>query len=756
MILFAGLPWRWLRYAIALALISLAAASASAAVSVVPGSPNTRSGMPAVDKYGVSFDVEAAEGDVRYRWTPDVAGDGGGTIKASLGGAATLNLRYRPMWTGVAKRISSTLRVAGRDILLTDVFDVGGERTTLSIRGHIVGGSLLLEVAADRATLSKFIVTPPQAADGQRFSFLYNPIDIEYSKLTGGFATAFFDWTYSEATQIDPDGASYHLKTDGRRNTLRERLIFTVSRTVASVFPNAASQRSRYYDRVAGRTFIDVSVTMPFAEIEQKLQGLIEAGLSNCVLIIHAWQRLGYDNGFPDVLPANAYLGGGEILQRIGQLARSAKCEFALHQNYIDSYPNALKFEKNDIALDATGAMQAGWLNSAVGQASYSVRPRLLPILARKFAPDIKSTLGTTASFIDVNTSFRPWDRADMDAREPEGGKFSAFFKGSKKMFEVLQDVEQGPVFGEGHNHFYWTGAVDGVEAQPTIGYRGDYRNAPLWVDFNLSKIAPFQLNFGMGFYGRHSPATAQSSDPMTVPENRDIYRTQQIAFGHLPYRAETLWGEPRLFVQEEALAGPVARAYAGVAAKEIRYKLGTRWVPIETALPVGAGRSVRIRYDNNLVVTANTADSILADDRGVALPKGGWSATGAGIDARSAIVRGERRDFARSRESIYADPRGAPGNWSGTGGASTLTDFGLLRTNAQSWLRCEGGQWTLRAFATRGNADIEVREDILLAPGSLRAEGDVTAKPVKGTPGYWRVRLTSGLRYTTDRKCGA
>lgn len=698
--------------------------------------------------------MEDPAGQVRYRWTTDAA-DGGGAIAATLnGGAATVMVRYRPVWSGAAERISSSLRVEGGDILLTDVFNVGGERTTLSLRAHIVGGSLVLDAETDRATLTKFEASPPQAADARRFSLLYSPIDIEYSKSAGGFATAFFDWTHSGSTRIDPDGAVYMPKTNGRRNPLQERLIFTLARNVGPVLPNAAWPKSRYYDRVAGRMFIDVSVTVPFGEIEQKFKSLIDAGLSDCVLIIHAWQRLGYDNGFPDVLPANAYLGGGEVLQRIGELARAARCEFALHQNYIDYYPNALNFDKNNIAQDASGGMQSGWLNSALKQESYSVRPRLLSVLAREYAPKIKSILGTTASFIDVNTSFRPWDRADMDADEPDGGKFSAFYYGSKKMFEALQEVEGGPVFGEGHNHFYWTGAVDGVEAQPTVGYSGDYREAPLWVDFNLSKIAPYQLNYGMGFYGRHSPATAQSSDPMTVPENRDIYRTQQIAFGHLPYRSETLWGDQRLFVQEAALAGTVARTYGGVAATEIRYRLGAQWVPIETALPAGAGHSVRIRYANGLVVTANTADAPLADDRAILLPKGGWSAAGAGIEARSALVRGERRDFTRAKGMLYADPRDAPGNWSGTGRPSRLTDFGALRTDAQSWLRCENGQWTMRVFAARGNADVEVADKALAMPALLRAAGGATAKATRAAAGYWRVRLDSGLRYTTDIRC--
>lgn len=733
------------------------AVPASVGGDVVPTSPGARAAAPEIRGASTAFDVNSADGRIRYRLIPDpAAADGSGTLEAIIDGkGASLSVRYTPVWTRGAKILSSAMRAEGDGVILTQLFQIGGQRTTLSLRGHIVQGSLILDVTADRETLAAFRVSQPRGADVRAFNLPYSPIAVHRSAQAGGFATVFLDWTRSAATEMTADGAVYRPKTDGRRNGLRERLIFTASERVAPVLPNSPWSRSRFYDRVAGRLVVDVTETLQFAEIEQKLAGLIDAGLSDCVLIVHVWQRSGYDNGLPTVLPANEFLGGGTILKRIGERARAARCEFALHQNYIDYYPNALTFDEALVARDNVGTKQKAWFNSAVGQMSYSARPRAFSQLARENAPDIKALLGTTASFLDVNSGFKPWERVDMDAGEPDGGKFASFIDGSKQLFELMQDIEDGPVFGEGHNHFYWTGAVDGVEAEMTAGYVGDDdRKAPLWVDFNLLKIGPFQHNYGMGYYGRHTPAPATSRDPMTVPENRDIYRTQQIAFGHLPYRSETLWGDQRLFVQEAALAGTVARTYGGVAATEIRYRLGAQWVPIETALPAGAGHSMRIRYANGLVVTANTADAPLADDRAILLPKGGWSAAGAGIEARSALVRGERRDFARAKGMLYADPRDAPGNWSGTGRPSRLTDFGALRTDAQSWLRCENGQWTMRVFAARGNADVEVADKALAMPALLRAAGGATAKATRAAAGYWRVRLDSGLRYMTDMRC--
>lgn len=706
-----------------------------------------------------TFTVRTADGTVTYRWTPDrAAANGSGDISATLSGNPhVVRANYVPAFSGRAvKLLSTSLRASSDRGVLTQVFSIDGVRTTLIVQATIVNGSLVLDLTVDRPSLFALGVSRLRGDGLASVSLPYNPVALHHFGDGGPFSSIFLDWTASAATTHNADGALYELKTDGSRNPARERLVFTLSPRVAGVLPNPSWPRSRYYDRVGGRLVVDVTETVPFAELEKGVDGLIAAGLSDCILIVHVWQRLGYDDGFPVVLPANMFLGGSDALKRIGAKAKSVGCEFALHQNYIDHYLNSGEFDSHDIALDASKLMTKAWLNTAVGQQSYAVKPGRLAAAARRYAPAIKSTLGTTASFIDVNSSMAPWQRVDMDARAPGGGQFAPFLTGSKAMFEAMQSIEQGPVFGEGDRHFYWTGAVDGVEAQMTPGYPGDVRQAPLWVDFDLLKIGPYQHNYGMGFYNRYAPATATSRDPMTEEGTRDLYRAQQIAFGHLPYRSETLWADPRLFVQEAALAAPVARAYRSAAATEIRYLVGDAWEPIETALPRGAAQSVRVLYDNGLTVTANTAAAPITDARRIPLSAGGWSAYGDGIAGWSTTVTEGRRDFMQDRGSIYADPRAAPGNWSATAtGDPGMIDFGPLRTNGQTWLRCTAGYWTLLGFAQRGHVDIEVRRASMTAPPRLRATGAPDVVPAAGTSAdVWRVRLASGRRYTTPVAC--
>jgi hypothetical protein len=706
--------------------------------------------ISAIGPHGATFTVTSPDAPLRYDWIVDP--DGAGRLSATgvQGGAALVVARYRPIWTGPARLRSSRLTKSGNGVLLTQQFDVAGRATTIMLQGHVVGAALVLDLVADAPLLANLETKLQDMPGLQRFPIPYSPVDV-YRAIAGArFASLFLDWTASDATQLKSDGAAYLTRTDGTRNPARERLIFSVSPRVIDVLPKPGWPRSRYYDQMAGRLVLDVTTTEQFADIERKLAGLRDVGLSNCVMVVHVWQRLGYDNGLPSVLPPNPFYGGHPGLRRVSDLARTMGCYFALHQNYIDYYPNADTFDRDLIARDARGGLIEAWRNPTMRVQSYSARPRAFTRLATPVAAQIHQSLGTTAAFIDVNPSFPPWQRVDMDARETDGGRFRPFLHGSKALFGLLQEVEQGPLLGEGAAHFYWTGALDGVDADLARGPGKDAPEAPMWVDFDLKRIHPFQQNYGMGYYERY--ITGRYA--LTRIE-QDIYRTQQLAFAHLPYRSGPDWGDPRALVQEMALAGPVARAYGRQAASTIDYRVADRWAPIENALSTSAGRIVRVRYANNLMVTANTSAEAIADDEGVLLPRGGWSARGAGLAGHSALVAGQRHDLMQSPGAIYADPRETPGNWDQAQAATALTDFGVIQTNGQTWIRCEKGRWTFLGFAGRGVVQVAVRDSVIAKPAWLRAAGGAQAIPGAGlAAGFWRVRLASGQRYASPLAC--
>lgn len=701
--------------------------------------------------------TDGREGQISFDWLPDLSSTDGSAIIRAVGSSGdAIDVRYRMVWSAPGRLLSTRFNKEPGLTVLTQVFRVGDADATVQLRGRAVNGRLTLDLHIDKPVLGKWNVVLVERPGLAAFGIPYDPVPVYHAAAARAFASLFLDWMASDATRIEPDGAVYAPRSDGSRNPARERLVFSVSSRVADVLPSAPARRSRFYRRMAGKTIIDVTPTDRFADIRDKLLALRAAGMSNCSVIIHVWQGLGYDNGLPTVLPANAFLGGEDLLRDIGTIVRTAGCDFALHQNYVDYYPNAEKFDPALVALDEAGKPAASWFNAAVGIGSFLTKPDALLVLARANAPTIKARLGTTASFVDVNSAMTPWGKVDMDARAPDGGKFSAFMRGSRDLFAFMQDTEGGPVLGEGRDHFFWTGAVDGVEAEMRVGFGGDdVRLAPLWVDFDLLRMHPFQHNYGMGFYNRYAPDQSDLRDAMIDEGTRDLYRTQQLAFAHLPYRSGSLWGDIRLYVQEAALAAPVAKIYGDTLVRDVRYRANDRWVPIETALPAGAGRTVRVRYANGLVVTANTGEPT-RDDHGVFLPRGGWTARGGGIVARSTEVVNGRQDFLRDRSSTYADPRGLPGNWTPAGDADPdLIDFGTIRTNGQTWLRCAAGSWTIIGFATRGHIDLDVAQSLIRRPTRLAAGGanDIPTSAGSGTS-MWRVRLVTGRRYTAAGVC--
>ena len=76
---------------------------------------------------------------------------------------------------------------------------------------------------------------------------------------------------------------------------------------------------------------------------------------------------------------------------------------------------------------------------------------------------------------------------------------FAPYRNGSIGLWAYERSVEGGPVLGEGENHWFWSGYLDGVEAQ--FGAQStpitDGTQAPLFVDFDLSSLWHRAYTFG-------------------------------------------------------------------------------------------------------------------------------------------------------------------------------------------------------------------------------------------------------------------
>ena len=141
-------------------------------------------------------------------------------------------------------------------------------------------------------------------------------------------------------------------------------------------------------------------------------------GLTDSMVIWHNWQRWGYDYRLPNLYPPNPQLGTFEEMEALIAVCRQAGVPVALHDNYIDYYPDADGFSYEEtVAFGRDGTPVKAWLNEGRGARSYRYRSdRVEPVLKRNLHL-IRDGLAPSAYFIDVWSSVRPYDYWTADGR---------------------------------------------------------------------------------------------------------------------------------------------------------------------------------------------------------------------------------------------------------------------------------------------------------------------------------------------------
>lgn len=162
--------------------------------------------------------------------------------------------------------------------------------------------------------------------------------------------------------------------------------------------------------RVAGRFVFDLWGGR-YADLAAGLRQSFCYGLTDALAIVHNWQRWGYDYRLPDIFPPNLRLGTLDDMQSLIRTCNQAGVLVAVHDNYIDFYPDAEGFSyEQHIAFHADGRPVRAWLNEHRKAQSYRFRAdRVAPFLQRNLKR-IAEELAPTAYFIDVWSSIGPYD----------------------------------------------------------------------------------------------------------------------------------------------------------------------------------------------------------------------------------------------------------------------------------------------------------------------------------------------------------
>jgi hypothetical protein len=619
-----------------------------------------------VTSTGFLIRIQSPTENISYEWVAPPTGSlysiGTVLIADSISGASPqgqISLNSGMDWIGPSASLQSVVyQTAGAPTATLTYLGPNGT-THLTVSPLVDGSFACLRFSADRPTLQDiYIGQLPSTLSAQAISVPYYSQAVNYVGSLALFENSYFDPFNSNASTISTASGQktfYALNEDGTTsNVLKDIWKVSVSSDIMNVLPYPEHPASPYMSQLAGRLVLDIK-SGGFDTIAGQIANLRDYGINHCVAIIGDWQDLGSDNGYPMQYPANAALGGDAPMRAIGTAARSNSCLFGLDENYTDYYPNYPGYTPAATMRNANGAQILAWLNPVTGIQSFAAKPSLFIPDAETQSPLIHQEYGTNATFIDVNSSATPWWRTDEDPSASGSGMFGTYRDASIGLWAYERGVEGGPVFGEGKYHWFWSGLLDGVEAQ--FGAEStpitNGLEAPLFVDFDLTRIHPLQVNYGMGYYDRWMPGATTITSTLAL----DAYRMQEVIFGHNPYLTDALWSSvPRALLEQE-LVSSIASRYALQTPVAISYMVDGAWGDASAAAKAGDFSLAQVTYPNGDTVLANSRSSNVTWNS-LQIPQYGWAAKGTDFLAYTALLAGEIADYSQTPQSIYANAR--------------------------------------------------------------------------------------------------
>lgn len=549
--------------------------------------------------------------------------------------------------------VGTTWNSAGTELTIT--YAQGSTIVHVKVKVEVTNTGIQMQLDADQPVISsvdmgKWAANLITRAIGVPYYSGY----VWYSQSLSTYLNGWWDWHTTNATKLAGTAAQYLPKTDGTLNRLHEQMNLRISRNVDAVFPEPGNAASPYRTALSGRTVLDIW-DAGFSSIQQGLSDLGDYGITNCVGIIHNWQRDGYDNALPTHYPANPKFGGDAGLRAALAQGKANGCLMAIHENYVDYYPNYSLFNSAAVALNSDGSKMLSYLNTGTGIQSIAAKTSWMVPNAQTQSPLIHQAYGTTAAYLDVNSGVAPSWHTDMDSSVPHAGMLTSRAQNSQSLWAYERQTHGGPMLGEGANHWYYSGLLDGVEAQQGAGsVATNLDNAlPLFVDFDLLRIHPLQVNHGMGYYERWT----QSKTPSMTTVQMDAYRMQEIAFGHAPFLSKGTWNDVSRAFVEFNLVPPVAASYGTALAHSIQYRVDGAWVGSSVAALSGQFSQLQVTYNNGLSLVANASPAPLTWN-GLTIPQYGWAAKSADLLAYTAQCGSTICDYAQTPTSIFANAR--------------------------------------------------------------------------------------------------
>jgi len=471
----------------------------------------------------------------------------------------------------------------------------------------VAKGGVAEEVRFGRLQYDGDIEAVPVPYLTYRKGYSSRPLVLSFAvKKTPLFMSAMFDWTQSAASEPFPatmqfaggaaanGGVKYLPKTDGKRNDVYERLVWTVSPDFAATLPSIPNPVSPW-KHVTGKGVWNAWGAG--REREKDIENFVRfrrQGLRHLIITDHETMWRDGNESFTFKTNAAPVKGGDAAqLKHTRRMIDELGYRYGPYNNFTDYAPVNRHWNIDWVGRKSDGQLQHGWYRC------YGPKPLRAVEACERLSPINQAKFKFNTAYCDVHTAVTPWTRTDYDARVPGAGTLAQVFYAYGEIMLLQKAAWNGPVYSEGGCQWPYWGLTDGNYAQDS-NYQFD-RN-PWLVDFDLRECHPKACDFGMGnpsmFYG-------DGKEPKDKWEFEDRFLAATVAFGHPGFLVRNF----DLVRHSYFMIQGVAARYTQAKATKIRYadRKG-RFYDTTTAVANGAFREnrVAVRYDDGTVVVAN------------------------------------------------------------------------------------------------------------------------------------------------------
>jgi hypothetical protein len=371
-------------------------------------------------------------------------------------------------------------------------------------------------------------------------------LGFEGHRLSTSFVGFDFDGPFSLVQAVDVPPDRLEVRPAERHYTLHTPHACTLSFIpAANVFDAVKVYRDTNglkpaggVSRLAGRFVFDLWHGR-YGESGESLKKAFRYGLTDAVVVWHNWQRWGYDYRLPEINPPNPQWGTTEELRATIEVCKQAGVLFALHDNYIDYYPDAEGFSyEKTIAFDRNQQPVKAWFNQGRAAQSYRYRVDAIEPILHGNLKWLRDTLTPDAYFIDVWSSLHPYDYWTADGKFFDRVCTRATWGQHFAWIRELLGGQAPQISESGHDQLI--GWLDGGQSNhvragtPLSGYHkwftwdwkcADAERIP-WLD--AAHHDRFVLH-GAGYPGRYEAGL----DPRTHGIYSDDYMATEVLTGH-------------------------------------------------------------------------------------------------------------------------------------------------------------------------------------------------------------------------------